>query len=130
MGTIETTYHLSQDLTIAKATGEMTADDHRQWITRYYESKTVTSRILWDVREADFSQISRQDILDHVKSTTQLIAEYRKGGKTAVVLDRDMLGLGLSRMRETYFEMEDVPVAMQTFTSMEEALEWLGVEGE
>ena len=38
-----------------------------------------------------------------------------------------MLGLGLSRMRENYFELEEVPVAMQTFTNVDEALEWLGV---
>jgi len=127
MGTIETTYDLSKDLTIAKATGRMTAEDHRQWIRDYYDGAAVTSLILWDVREADFSEISNQDILDHVKETKRLIADARNGGKTAVVIDKDMLGLGLSRMRETYFEMEDVPVAMQTFTNIDEALEWLGV---
>ena len=89
---------------------------------------TVTSRILWDVREADFSEISHDDILDHVDFTKQLIADVRQGGKTAVVLDKDMLGFGLSRMRETYFEMEDVPVTMRTFTNIEDALEWLGVK--
>ena len=128
MGTIETTYDRSRDLTIAKATGKMSADDHRAWIETYYEGVAVTSRILWDVREADFSGISREDILDHVNITKQLIADARPGGKTAVVIDEDMLGFGLSRMRETYFEMEDVPVAMRTFTNLDDALEWLGVK--
>jgi hypothetical protein len=129
MGTIKTTYDLSRDLTIAKATGKMTADDHREWIKQYYDGATVTSRILWDVREADFSEISREDILDHVSFTKQLIGDARQGGKTAVVLDKDKLGFGLSRMRETYFEMEEVPVAMRTFTNIDDALEWLGVKG-
>jgi hypothetical protein len=130
MGTIETTYDRSRDLTIAKASGKMSADDHREWVKTYYDGAAVTSRILWDVREADFSEISRDDILDHVDLTKQLIAKARQGGKTAVVLDKDMLGFGLSRMRETYFEMEDVPVAMRTFTNIEDALEWLGVKDE
>ncbi|MBC2734149.1 MAG: hypothetical protein HF981_07315 [Desulfobacteraceae bacterium] len=127
MGTIETKYDMAKDLTVATATGKMTADDHRKWIKKYYDDATVTSLILWDVREADFSEISNQDILDHVKETKQLIADARKGGKTAVVIDKDMLGLGLSRMRESYFEMEEVPVAMRTFTNIDEAMEWLGV---
>jgi hypothetical protein len=41
-----------------------------------------------------------------------------------------MMGFGPSRMRETYFEMEDVPVAMRTFAKIEDALEWLGVKDE
>lgn len=127
MGTIETIIDQRRDLTIATATGRMTADDHRKWIKDHYDGGTITSLVLWDVRRADFSEISNQDVLDHVKETTQLIARERKGGKTAVIIDKDMLGLGLSRMRENYFEMEAVPVAMQTFTSMDEAMEWLGV---
>jgi hypothetical protein len=128
MGYIETTVDRPRDLTIARATGKMTAQDHREWVRTYYKGAAVTSRILWDVREADFSEITPQDILEHVKSTKQLIADARRGGKTAVVLGKDMLGFGLSRMRETYFEMEDVPVAMQTFTNIDEAMEWLGVK--
>jgi hypothetical protein len=130
MGNIETKYDLAKDLTIATAIGKMTADDHHKWIQKYYDDATVTSLILWDVREADFSAISNQDILDHVKETKQLIADARKGGKTAVVIDKDMLGLGLSRMRENYFELEEVPVAMRTFTNLDEAKEWLGVSDE
>jgi hypothetical protein len=127
MGAIETRIDRSRDLTIATATGKMTADDHRKWIKDYYDGGTITSLILWDVRGADFSEISHQDVLDHVKETTQLIARTRQGGKTAVIIATDMLGLGLSRMRENYFEMEGVPVAMQTFTRMDEAMEWLGL---
>ena len=128
MGTIETTYDLSKDLTVATATGRMTADDHRTWIKKYYDGATITALILWDVREADFSAISNQDILEHVKETKQLIANARKGGKTAVVIDRDTSVLGLSRMREIYFKMGGVPIAMRTFYDMDDALKWLGIK--
>ena len=127
MGNIETSYDLSRDLTIAKATGKMNADDHRQWVKRFYGEGTVTSLILWDVREADYSEISTKDILEHVQETKALIANVQRGGKTAVVIDKDMLGYGLSRMREIYFDLEDVPIAMQTFSSMEDAMKWLGL---
>ncbi len=79
-------------------------------------------------RHSRYRLIRRQDILDHVNFARQLIADARKGGKTAVLIDKDLLGFGLSRMRETYFDMEGVPVAMQTFTDIENALEWLGVK--
>ena len=130
MGTIETTYDRARDLTIAKASGKMTAENHREWIKTYYNGVEVTSRILWDVRAADFSEITRQDIIEHVKLAKQLIADARQGGKTAVLIDKDMLGFGLSRMREIYFELEGVPVAMQTFTDIDKAIEWLGTKDE
>jgi hypothetical protein len=46
MGNIETTLDPSKDLTTAKATGTMTADDHRKWIKSYYDGGTITSLIL------------------------------------------------------------------------------------
>jgi hypothetical protein len=33
-------------------------------------------------------------------------------------------------MHENYFELEEVPVAMRTFTNIDEAKEWLGVSDE
>jgi hypothetical protein len=55
MGTIETTYDRARDLTIAEASGRMTAEAHRARIKTYYGGDTVTAHILWDVRGADFS---------------------------------------------------------------------------
>jgi hypothetical protein len=52
MGTIETKYDLSRDLTLVKATGTMTADDHRARIKKFNDDTTVTSLILWDVTGA------------------------------------------------------------------------------
>lgn len=110
---------------MVKARGRMTADDFHAWVADYYSGSAVTPLILWDATEADFSEISSADISNHVAYTKQLAGDRRKGGKTAVIVGRNALGLGLSRMRETFFEMEDVPIAMQTFSSLEEAMEWL-----
>ena len=128
MGTIETSYDLTRDLTIVKAFGKMTAEDHRKWVKRYYTGNNVTQLILWDVTEADYSEITNQNIQNHVAFTKQLATDARKGGKTAVVIDRDMSVLGLSRMREIYFKMEGVPIAMRTFYDMDDALKWLGIK--
>ena len=128
MGTIETTYDLTRDLTIAKAVGKMRAEDHRRWIKSYYAGNNVTQLILWDVTEADYSEITNQEIQNHVAFTKQLATDARKGGKTAVVIDRDRSILGLSRMREIYFKMEGVPIDMRTFYDMDDALQWLGVK--
>ena len=127
MGTIETKLDQSQDLTIAKARGKMTADDFRKWRLSYY-SGTVTRDILWDLIEADFSGIASNDIQEHAKRIKENVSDVREGGKTAIYVDENYLALGLCRMREIYGEMEDTPIEIRTFTDMDEAMEWLGIK--
>ena len=56
-----------------------------------------------------------------------MVAAVRKGGKTAIVVGENLLALGLSRMRETYGEMENSPIEIRIFSNVDEAMEWLGV---
>ncbi len=126
VGKIETTYDLTIDLTVAKATGEMTAKDFYEWYTTYYEG-TVTSLILWDVSEANLAEISTEDIQDDVIRTNQLSEHVRNGGKTAVFVPQDTLEFGLSRMLEAFYAIEDAHFEVKVFSNIDEAKQWLGV---
>jgi hypothetical protein len=126
VGTLETQYDRSQDLTIVKATGRMTPHDFREWTRAYYAGRIVTQRMVWDLTEADLSAISVEDVLDNVNDTRKLAGDLRSGGKTAIVADDNWIAVCLSRYRETFLEMSDLPIVMRTFSHMDEALEWLG----
>ena len=45
MGTIETTYDLTKDLTIVKAAGKMKAGDFQDWRANYYKGTVTKIRI-------------------------------------------------------------------------------------
>ncbi len=64
MGTIETTYDLTKDLTVVKATGKMAEDDFREWRTSYYAGEP-TKLILWDISETDLSEIPSKSVATH-----------------------------------------------------------------
>ena len=122
MGKIETKYDLAKALTIIKAVGKMKADDFHEWTANYYTG-TVTSLALWDLTEADLSEIQTEDLRNDAEHTKAL-AEIRKGGKTAIV-SANSLEYGLSRMLETFYDMEEVPFEIQVFHTINEAMEWL-----
>lgn len=127
MGKIETKYDLTQDLTIIKAVGKMKADDFHEWTASYYTG-TVTSLALWDLTEADLSEIQTEDLRNDAEHTKTL-AEVRKGGKTAIV-SANSLEYGLGRMLETFYDMEDVPFEIQVFHTINEAMEWFDLKDE
>jgi ferritin-like protein len=122
MGKIETKYDLTKALTIIKAVGKMKADDFHEWTANYYNG-TVTSLALWDLTEADLSEIQTEDLRNDAEHTKAL-AERRKGGKTAIV-SANSLEYGLSRMLETFYDMEEVPFETQVFHTINEAMKWL-----
>ncbi len=126
MGTIKTTYELDKGLTVITATGRMTAQDFDEWRQNYYSDK-VTANILWNIVDADLSEIESEDVATHAQRISA-DANVRKGGRSAIVVGGNTLALGLSRMRGIYGELADSPIAVEIFTNMDEAREWLGVK--
>ena len=122
MGTIQTTHDPSRDLTIIKTVGRMKPTEFRKWIADYYSGK-VTLLVLWDLTEADFSEIQTGHLRDFAAQTKPL-AEARKGGKTAIVSE-NALEFGMSRMLEAFYDFEGVPFEVQTFHTIDKAMQWL-----
>lgn len=124
MKSIDAKFVLSKDLTTFKVVGKITGDDINEWKTRHY-SGNVTSLHLWDLTQADLSEVSTDDIIVDVERT-KMVVDIRKDGKSAFVC-RDGLEYGLCRMRETFAEIKDIPIEYETFRCLDEAREWLGV---
>ena len=122
MGTIKTTYDLPKNLTLAKAVGRMTADDFRKWNDDYYAGE-VTLNCLWDLTQADLSDIVTGDLRDEAMQTRAL-ADKRKGGKTALVAE-GTVEFGISRMLEVFYELQYMPFAIEVFRTIDEAMKWL-----
>ena len=126
MERIETIHDLPKDLTMFKAVGKMTADDFFDCLASYY-SRGVTQLTLWDLTEADLSEIATGEIQDFAEYARHL-AEARKGGKTAIVF-RGHFDFGLGRMFETYLELAGLPLKIHVCRCHNEARKWLGIGG-
>ena len=130
MGTFETTYDQSKDLTTVKVIGKVSEDDFWRWVGDFY-SGAVTSLVLWDLVQADLSDMvsvtSDDDIKEHVRQVNEVAAEVRKGGKTAIVVSDNIHAFRLSIRLESLADLGSSPFARKTFTRMDEAKQWLGV---
>jgi len=122
MGRIKTTYDLSKDLTVAKAIGKMKADNFRKWNETYYAGR-VTSNCLWDLTDANLSEINTGTLRDEA-TVTKNLAGKREGGKTAFVTE-STLEYGLCRMLEAFYDLQQVPIEVQVFRTIDDAKEWL-----
>ena len=124
MGSITTKFDLANDLTIIKAVGKMKPIDFQEWTDSYYNNR-VTRLALWDLTQADLSEIKAEDLRNDA-ARTKALADARRGGKTAIVSGNN-LAYGLSRMLEVFYDLEDIPFDVQVFRNVEDARRWLGV---
>lgn len=100
----------------------MTASDFRTWNAAYYSGE-VTLNCLWDLTQADLSDIVTGDLRDEAIQT-RAFADKRKGGKTALVAE-GTLEFGISRMLEVFYDLQDMPFALEVFRTIDEAMQWL-----
>jgi hypothetical protein len=130
MGKIETTYDQSKDLTTVVVIGKVSEDDFWKWVGDFY-SGPVTSLVLWDLVQADMSDMelatTNGDIKEHVRQVNEVAAEVRKGGKTAIVVSDNIHAFRLSIRLESLADLNRSPFARKTFTRMDDALKWLGI---
>ena len=124
MGSIATKFDLANDLTIITAVGKMKPIDFQEWTDSYYNNR-VTRLALWDLTQADLSEIKAEDLRNDA-ARTKALADARRGGKTAIVSGNN-LAYGLSRMLEVFYDLEDIPFDVQVFRNIEDAQVWLGV---
>ena len=124
MDAIEIKFDLTEDFTKFKVVGKINAKGIHEWIAGHYAG-TVTLRHLWDLTQADLSDISTDDIAAYVQLTKKF-ADKRQGGKSAFVC-HNPLEFGLCRMGGAYSEIEKIPIEYQTFRSLDQARKWLGI---
>lgn len=124
MPSITTKIDQSVGLTVHTLEGRINAVDIIGTIDEYYRGHP-TPFIVWDFTEALLGHYQETNLRSIIHAAKKY-AVNRPGGKTALVLPGD-LQFGTGRVFETYAELEKLPILVQSFRSLSEALAWLGV---
>jgi hypothetical protein len=116
---------ISQDgkLAVHTCVGKITVDDIVQE-TEALREAGAPKNSLWDLREADLTEISTEDIESLARMMKETLPD-ELSGKTAIVVTGD-LGFGLGRAYEAYADVTKQPEDIMVFRTIEEAHEWLG----
>lgn len=112
-----------KELTIFKASGEITPNDLLKATEQFYSSTEMTAHMIWDFSEADFSKADVQSI-DSVAIFARTFSDKRSGKKTALVSTRP-LAFGLAKMYQAKSGMVGNTVNIQVFKTMEDAIFWI-----
>lgn len=111
-----------KELTIHVLSGTILVDDLIGIVKSMYDSETTPNH-LWDLTEANVSQIQADD-LDRLATFAKTYSPTRIGHRTAFVSTSD-LGFGLSRMYQIFAELAKQRVLIGVFRSREEAEQWI-----
>ena len=124
MASIESLHDSEKSLTVHKVKGLLLAEEFIS-VSKTFYTENMTFNVLWDLTEGDLSKISTDEIMQIVEEI-RIYADAREGGRTALVFSTG-LGFGLGRMVEAFSEMENMPIDIRSFRSLEEAEGWLGI---
>ena len=114
-----------QDLTVFTVTGQLPLKELWSALTSHFEGE-LTANHLWDLRKVEKIPgytANMEKVLAYVKN----FSAKRPSGKTALVTS-STLGFGFSRMTDILSEALEIPWEMNSFQSLEEAVEWLKVD--
>ena len=114
------------NLTIFTARGNITTEELKSSVKSFWESPSLTLNLIWDVRDASFTNITYKDvdeILFHANAYRARFTE-RKFGKTVIVVNSDQhfdILCGLT----AYAKIQRLPIMPEVFKTMGEALAWI-----
>lgn len=116
----------SRELTVFKITGTVKI---REWLNtlREYAGTGVTRYELYDIREGEGEGFTSKQIDKIVEDAKASIHVRPPGSKTALVATKDV-HFGMSRMYQAVSEIEGITWKSETFRTIEDAYEWLGID--
>jgi hypothetical protein len=112
-------------LTVFICHGGLTAGDIGESIRDFYAGEP-TALVLWDLKEADISTLSAEEI----RALAQLavgLNQRRVVERTAIIAPADIT-YGLSRMYQSNVELCEAPAPTMIFKNAPEARAWLGID--
>ncbi|MEM8769868.1 MAG: hypothetical protein AAGE43_20720 [Pseudomonadota bacterium] len=92
------------------------------YATRFQDVWSRYQRILWDLRGADPTVLSSEDILN-VNHAFGEIMDLRAGGRTALLISKDVELI--AKIAIALCEGRDAPVTLRAFLDEPEALVWV-----
>lgn len=122
MSTSITFNRISADLMVIQATGPLTEERARAAIEEFYAGDP-TRGLIWDLRQADLTAFSTDQILATIKLAMGF-SHHREGGRSALVVGED-LAFGLSRMYQNWAEAQNHPIPHGVFRDLDQARAWV-----
>ena len=119
---ITTEHDRARDLTIFRASGELTYEMQIEALSRFYAGEP-TPNVLWDMREIRGNRVSSGE-LQRIVAFAKQHTDKRARGKTALVVG-SKLDFGLSRQVDAYADNEQLPWKIRPFLSLRSALTWI-----
>ena len=92
------------------------------YVIRHQQIWTEHRRVLWDLRKTDPAAVTSQDLLN-IRHAFAEIMSKRRGGRTAVVVSRD-LDL-VARLTIALSDDQESPVTIRSFLREKDAISWL-----
>ncbi len=92
------------------------------YATRFQDVWTRHPRILWDLRGADPTALSSEDILN-INHAFGEIMDLRAGGRTALLISKDVELI--AKIAIALCEGQEAPVTLRAFLDEQEALDWV-----
>ena len=111
-----------QKFTRLVVSGNILEEDMHEALEEFYNTQP-TKLLLWDMSYAELWQITPDMILNFVQKAAKL-GVSRAGGRTAVLAPGD-LQFDLSKMSQTFHELESKEISLRIFRSEQDALTWL-----
>ncbi|XOV89918.1 MAG: hypothetical protein ACFHX7_08520 [Pseudomonadota bacterium] len=118
-----TTYDPKTSITCHKLQGAGELEEMIATVKRRYESGDGYLRVMWDMREADMTNLQP----DTVRKFMAIAARYAAGipeTRIAVVASGD-LQFGFARLSSAYADMEGAAEQYAAFRTVKDATEWL-----
>ena len=116
-------FDLEKNVRIHRLTGEVNLPEFHELLRQLYASPQFNPDMnaLWDIRKADFSKVSPDD----VRALMQVVAtHWGKDGKCrAAIVVAGMAEYGISRMYESQFGPA-APCKIKVFLDMDLAWKW------
>ncbi|MBD3670140.1 MAG: hypothetical protein HUJ29_05140 [Gammaproteobacteria bacterium] len=124
MSQISTQVQPDEQLTTLTAHGKVDIEMIIDAMKDIYEHSTPPTRyMLWDFSHADLSSVYGSD-LKRLNKITMQFAHLRPDGKTAIVSTND-LGYGIGRQYSIIGRLNELPLIIDSFRSVDDAIEWL-----
>ena len=122
--TINSKINKDSNTIIRTVTGEVRASEVKEEFDKSLSHPNFKKNmnVVWDLINADVRAASTNEILDVIAHIGSSISSRGEGYKIALAASSEM-SLIMSRMFETY-SME-LPVSIQIFNTLEDALKWI-----
>jgi hypothetical protein len=112
----------SLDLTIATVKGTPTFNEIVSALKSFYGGQP-TKKVVWNWTGSDPSHLTVTE-LERLASFPARYRDHRRGAKTAMVAPDD-LAFGISRMFQTFGELNSLPFTLKVFHTLDDAFLWI-----